>query len=213
MTSRTVVLSPQKIKDVHMKYRCMCMMILCGISAYDLMTHSLYDPIVFESFSISTLNVSLFFMYMIWDSMHMLYGKNRIVLYRNDLIIHHISSVVLSNGCALLLSPLYSSRVMFGESVSILNYILRDNVYEIYLHIYRIVIILTFRIPFAVTLIILYLHRPDLLAARSESTAVSIPNMQIWITNQAKFRAAKEWADKRGYRFGVIDENFLFKSR
>jgi hypothetical protein len=38
-------------------------------------------------------------------------------------------------------------------------------------------------------------------------------NMQIWITNQAKFRAAKEWADKRGYRFGVIDENFLFKSR
>ena len=38
-------------------------------------------------------------------------------------------------------------------------------------------------------------------------------NMQIWITNQAKFRAAKEWADKRGYRFGVIDENFLFRSR
>ena len=38
-------------------------------------------------------------------------------------------------------------------------------------------------------------------------------NMQIWITNQAKFKAAKEWAEKRGYRFGVIDENFLFKSK
>ena len=38
-------------------------------------------------------------------------------------------------------------------------------------------------------------------------------NMQIWITNQAKFKAAKEWSDKRGYRFGVIDENFLFKSK
>ena len=36
--------------------------------------------------------------------------------------------------------------------------------------------------------------------------------MQIWITNQAKFKAAKEWATKRSYNFGVIDENFLFKS-
>jgi len=38
-------------------------------------------------------------------------------------------------------------------------------------------------------------------------------NMQIWITNQAKFKAAKEWAAKRGYKFGVIDENFLFRSK
>lgn len=38
-------------------------------------------------------------------------------------------------------------------------------------------------------------------------------NMQIWITNQAKFKAAKEWALKRGFKFGVIDENFLFKSK
>jgi len=38
-------------------------------------------------------------------------------------------------------------------------------------------------------------------------------NMQIWITNQSKFKAAKEWALKRGFKFGVIDENFLFKSK
>lgn len=38
-------------------------------------------------------------------------------------------------------------------------------------------------------------------------------NMQIWITNQAKFKAAKVWAEKRNFRFGVIDENFLFKSK
>jgi hypothetical protein len=37
--------------------------------------------------------------------------------------------------------------------------------------------------------------------------------MQVWITNQAKFKAAQKWADARGYRFGVIDENFLFKSK
>ena len=38
-------------------------------------------------------------------------------------------------------------------------------------------------------------------------------SMQVWITNQAKFKAAKEWAEKRGFRFGVVDEKFLFKSR
>jgi hypothetical protein len=38
-------------------------------------------------------------------------------------------------------------------------------------------------------------------------------NMQIWITNQAKFKAAKDWSEKRGFKFGVIDENFLFKSK
>ena len=37
--------------------------------------------------------------------------------------------------------------------------------------------------------------------------------MQIWITNQAKFKAAKAWAQARGMRFGVVDENFLFKSK
>jgi hypothetical protein len=37
--------------------------------------------------------------------------------------------------------------------------------------------------------------------------------MQIWITNQAKFKAAKNWAEARGYKFGVVDENFLFKSK
>jgi hypothetical protein len=36
--------------------------------------------------------------------------------------------------------------------------------------------------------------------------------MKIWITNQAKFKAAKEWAFKRGFRFGVVDEKFLFNS-
>jgi len=38
-------------------------------------------------------------------------------------------------------------------------------------------------------------------------------NMKIWITNQAKFKAAKEWAINRGFRFGVVDEKFLFNSQ
>lgn len=38
-------------------------------------------------------------------------------------------------------------------------------------------------------------------------------NMQIWITNQAKFKAAIEWAEKRNMQFKVIDEDFLFKNK
>ena len=34
--------------------------------------------------------------------------------------------------------------------------------------------------------------------------------MQVWITNQSKFKAAKQWAEGRGYKFGVVNENFLF---
>jgi len=37
--------------------------------------------------------------------------------------------------------------------------------------------------------------------------------MQVWITNQAKFKAAKKWAEDRNFRFGVIDENFLFNGK
>jgi hypothetical protein len=34
--------------------------------------------------------------------------------------------------------------------------------------------------------------------------------MKVWITNQAKFKAAKIWAEARGMKFGVVNENFLF---
>lgn len=35
--------------------------------------------------------------------------------------------------------------------------------------------------------------------------------LKTYIINQAKFRAAIKWAAKRGLKFKVIDENFLFK--
>jgi hypothetical protein len=36
--------------------------------------------------------------------------------------------------------------------------------------------------------------------------------LKIWIINQAKFKAAQDFAKKRGIKFGVVDEDFLFKS-
>jgi glutaredoxin len=34
--------------------------------------------------------------------------------------------------------------------------------------------------------------------------------MRIWITNRAKMEAAKRYAESIGYKFGTIDEKFLF---
>ena len=36
--------------------------------------------------------------------------------------------------------------------------------------------------------------------------------MEIYLINQAKFKAAKLWAEKRNFKFGLIDEDFLFKN-
>lgn len=35
--------------------------------------------------------------------------------------------------------------------------------------------------------------------------------MEIWIVNRAKFDAATRFAKNNGYRFGAVDENFIFK--
>ena len=35
--------------------------------------------------------------------------------------------------------------------------------------------------------------------------------METWIVNRAKFDAATRFAKHNGYRFGAVDENFIFR--
>jgi hypothetical protein len=35
--------------------------------------------------------------------------------------------------------------------------------------------------------------------------------MKMWITNRAKMEAGIKYAESLGYRFGTINEDFLFK--
>jgi hypothetical protein len=46
----------------------------------------------------------------------------------------------------------------------------------------------------------------------SKQTANYVYAAKQYIINQAKFKAAKEFANQRGMKFGIITENFLFKS-
>lgn len=46
----------------------------------------------------------------------------------------------------------------------------------------------------------------------SKQTANYVYAAKQYIINQAKFQAAKDFANQRGMKFGIITENFLFKS-
>jgi len=39
-----------------------------------------------------------------------------------------------------------------------------------------------------------------------------LSHAKIYLVNRAKFEAAKDYADSKGIQFGIITENFLFKS-
>jgi hypothetical protein len=57
--------------------------------------------------------------------------------------------------------------------------------------------------------------KPVLEATRTTTKSLKAHNdrMRTWITNMCKFEAAKEWAEKRGFQFRVVDEKFLFQNR
>lgn len=57
--------------------------------------------------------------------------------------------------------------------------------------------------------------KPILESANPTSKAIKAHNdrLRTWITNMSKFEAAKEWAAKRGFRFAIVDETFLFNSK
>jgi len=56
--------------------------------------------------------------------------------------------------------------------------------------------------------------KPPVKPARmtDKSTSAYVYAAKQFIVNQAKFQAAKEYAKSRGLEFGIITENFLFKS-
>lgn len=56
--------------------------------------------------------------------------------------------------------------------------------------------------------------KPPIAPARmtNKQTANYVYAAKQYIVNQAKFEAAKEFAAVRGLKFGIITENFLFKS-
>ena len=170
----------QQTIDNHMKYRCMCIAVMCGLGAYDWLTHSLYEPITAERWNVSGANLAFFLTYLSWDTWAMVGGVNRKILYRTELLIHHLVSIGAFSR-ALYSAPLIGSRDLLNESISLLNYTLRGAPNESTLHWYRLATIFLIRLPISIGTPIFYYMNGYLLEQSSADTGYSIKTYQIML--------------------------------
>jgi hypothetical protein len=138
------------IQNEHMKRRCMFISAMCGLSLYSWYNYSLFDPIDNNPYTPYYQNGLLFLFYLGWDTYHM---ATTAILYRTDLVIHHIFAFMLT-GSSLNNCTLHMSDYMIMECISLMNYTLRNNVRV--LNIYRTVCILCVRMPLTLWFILFY---------------------------------------------------------
>jgi hypothetical protein len=134
------------IKETNMKYRCICMSTMCAISLYNWFNYSLFDPIINEISYPYYQNCLLFIFYLIWDLQQMTVSPYKLILYRKDLVIHHIFSLLLVSG-AMPYASLQCSHVILMECLSIMNYTWRNHKYYRHLNYYRLLCIFSVRLP------------------------------------------------------------------
>ena len=167
----------QQTIDTHMKYRCACIAVMCGLSVYDWFTHSMYEPITTDRWNVSGTNLVFCILYMTWDTWAMVGGVNRQILYRTELLIHHLVSMGFFSA-GLYFVPLIVSRALICESVSLLNYTLRGAHNELILHRYRLATIFLIRFPISIITPIFYYMNGYLLEPTSADTGVSVESLQ-----------------------------------
>jgi hypothetical protein len=170
----------QQTIDTHMKYRCACIAVMCGLSTYDWITHTPYEPITTERWNVSGANLVFFLTYLSWDTWAMVAGVNHQILYRRELLIHHLVSFGIFSVFGLVV-PLIASRDLICESISLLNYTLRGVPNESTLHWYRLATIFLIRLPISVVTPIFYYMNGDLLEPTSSTTGISIQPYNVWL--------------------------------
>jgi hypothetical protein len=147
------------VQNKHMKYRCYFISTLCSLSLYtwyNWYNGSLVDTIHHDNIIITNynnrfhhvtpqhLNCLLMVFYLCWDMYHMILSSNRRILFRTDLILHHV--VTLSTVLNYINHiPLEISNTIIMECISLMNYAWRDNKKK--LNLYRTFCILFVRMP------------------------------------------------------------------
>ena len=114
-----------------------------------------------EWLSFSTIHILLFLLYLSWDSYEMVFGKHRTILYRTDLMIHHVISFLFTAGIGVCYMPTFGSKSLFVETLSSMNYIWRRKRDEMKLYYYRLFILLFIRDPYIIVMIYRTLSDPD----------------------------------------------------
>jgi hypothetical protein len=150
-----MIVHTKLIKETNMKYRCICMSIMCTTSVYNFYNYSLYDPIINEINKPYYQNCLIFILYLMWDIQQMTFSKNNNILFRKDLMIHHVFSLLLICIC-INFTSLENSHVLFMECLSVFNYILRDAKYSRILNYYRLFCICCIRMPLCAYMMLYY---------------------------------------------------------
>jgi ABC-type proline/glycine betaine transport system permease subunit len=153
------------IREEHMKIRCYFIFVMCMLSLYSLYNYSLFDPITNDFYTVYYQNCILFIFYLCWDIYQMTMSRNRIILFRKDLIIHHIVSLVSYLVC-INKTTLQMSNVLIMECISLMNYIWKDNIKV--LTFYRTACIVCIRIP--TSLYFLLYYNPTIMEPYLKST-------------------------------------------
>jgi hypothetical protein len=153
------------IQTRHMKHRCYCIAAMCGLSLYSWQNYSMFDSITNRFFTPHYQNGLFFCLYLAWDTYFMVLSKNRHLLYRKDLVIHHIVSFILTASC-INHNSLQVSHYMSIECISLMNHPLRHSPYL--LRAYRTFCIVVIRTPLSLWL--WYYYNPTYLYPYLEST-------------------------------------------
>lgn len=132
------------IRNEHMKHRCYFISAMCGMSLYGWFNYSLFDPPVNDFGTPYYYNCLLMLFYLGWDTYHMILSINKSILYRNDLMIHHIVSTIVYLSY-INHTTLQISHVLIMECISLMNYVWRNN--PKLLNLYRTFCIFVIRLP------------------------------------------------------------------
>lgn len=143
------------IKAQHMKHRCYFISVMCFLSIYTWFSNNLftYDFYQIKTVSASYINCVIFMFYLHWDLYMMLYSKHKSILFRKDLFIHHIISLLVYLSYINSIEVIMSN-ILIMECISLLNYTLKDN--SKLLNLYRTLCILCIRMPISLWFWIYY---------------------------------------------------------
>jgi len=133
----------KSINVTHMKYRMMWLYSIFGFGLYNCYTNSLYQPIVYNPYSLISINCYIFVTYLFWDTWKMMVDKR---LFRKELLIHHSVCIYISL-CLTNKTSLSGNWCFITECISLMNYYFRDPKDANYLKMYRLFCIFFIRMP------------------------------------------------------------------
>ena len=146
------------IQSEHIKNRCYFIYAMCGMSLYGWCNYSLFDPVNLNInfFTSHYQNCLLMLSYLGWDTYHMTLSKNRKILYRKDLVIHHFIATITYLSF-INIAPLQLSSILIMECISAMNNVLKNN--PRLLKLYRTFCIFFVRIPLSLWYCLYYIPK------------------------------------------------------